>query len=341
VPGGARGARDRTHGPGPSLRSPPLRPCAACHRDDDRDLRGRHRLQHRAVPVRPVVRQRSGAGHSAAGIARPDPRHRSHPNGSCDRPRVLISRVSGVRGAADAVQRRRGVDLVRYRLRRRHAGAQPAERRRDVRHRQLLPGAGSSAATRRRPPKRDERRRPRATPRRRDQPRAVGEALRALAGRDRPSPESERRHGHDRWRRTATIRRRADRRLADAHLAAAQYASAGAAHARDAHQLRRRPFWRCGALAVRRTRRPGATGRRGDRRTGDATDDQVDGRGHRRRPADRQQLLSTVGRGRAELGRPPGQPAAAGAGPADHVHAARSPYGSRSAPAGAASCGNS
>ena len=232
-----------------------------------------HRLQHRAVPVRPVVRQRSGAGHPAAGVARPDPRHRSHPAGSCDRPRILVSRVSGVRGAADAVQRRRRVDVVRYRLRRRHARGEPAERRRDLRHRQLFPGSGSSPGTRRGPPDGRERRRPRAAARRRDQPRAVGETLRALAGRDRPRDESERRHGHDRRRRTAPIRRRADGRLADARLAAAQHASAGAAHALDAHQLRRRPLWPRGAPAARRARRSGGTDRRGDRRTGGATDD--------------------------------------------------------------------
>ena len=84
-------------------------------------------------------------------------------------------RVSGVRGAADAVQRRRRVDIVRYRLRRRHARGEPAERRRDLRHRQLFPGAGPSPGSRRRAPDRRERRRPRAAARRRDQPRAVGE----------------------------------------------------------------------------------------------------------------------------------------------------------------------
>ena len=78
----------------------------------------------------------------------------------------------------------------------------------------------------------------RTTACRRDQSRAVGETLRAFAGRDRPGDESERRHGHDRRRRTAPIRRCADGRVADARLAAAQHASAGAAHDPDPLQLR-------------------------------------------------------------------------------------------------------
>ena len=68
VPGRAAREPHRAHGSGPALRGPSLRARAGRHGDDDRDLRARHRLQHRAVPVRPVVRQRSGAGHPAAGI---------------------------------------------------------------------------------------------------------------------------------------------------------------------------------------------------------------------------------------------------------------------------------
>ena len=240
--------------------------------------------------------ERPSAGHPAAGVAGPDPRHRPHPAGSCDRPRVLISRVSGVRGAADAVQRRRRMDIVRYRLRRRHARGEPAERRRDLRHRQLFSSAGSSPGSRRRAPGGRERRRPRAAARRRDQPRAVGETLRAFAGRDRPRDESERRHGHDRRRRTAPIRRRADGRVADARLAAAQHASAGAAHDLDAHQLRRRPLWPRGAPAARCARRGDGTDCRGDRRPSVAAGDVGYRRVHRRRPAARQQLLSAIGR---------------------------------------------
>ena len=91
--------------------------------------------------------------------------------------------------------------------------------------------------TRRGPPAGGERRRRRAAARRRDQPRAVGETLRSRGGRERPRDESERRHGHDRRRRAAPIRRRADGRVADARLAAAQHTSAGPAHSVGAHQL--------------------------------------------------------------------------------------------------------
>ena len=218
------------------------------------------------------------------------------PARSCHRPRVLVSRVSRVRGADDAVQRRRCLDIVRCCLRRQHGRGEPAERRRDVRDRQLFSGAGSSPHARRGPPDRRERCRLHAAACRSDQPRAVGETLRALARRDRPGDESQRRNGHDRRRRTAPIRRRAYGRIADARLAAPQHASAGAAHDLDAHQLRRRPLWPRGAAAAWCTRRSDGTDCLDDRRTGGATDVDVDGQGrvHRRRSRTRQQLLSAI-----------------------------------------------
>ena len=150
VPGRPRRERDRTHGSGPaSLRRAALAR-ADRHRDDDRDLRARHRLQHRAVPVRPVVRQRAGAGHPAAGVARPDPRHRSHPAGSRDRPRILVSSI-GMRAQRTLFSASpRGPRPISSSTS--AARGEPAERRRDLRHRQLFPGAGPSPGTRRGPP---------------------------------------------------------------------------------------------------------------------------------------------------------------------------------------------
>ena len=135
------------------------------------------------------------------------------------------------------------------------ARGEPAERRRDLRHRQLFPGAGSSPDARRGPPDGRQRRRPDAAACRRDQPRAVGETLRALAGRDRP---------HDKVNGvTVTIVGVAPRRFAGARTGRSQMRVWLPLSTRpqvqrtiDAHQLRRRTPWPRGATAARCARRP-------------------------------------------------------------------------------------
>ena len=274
VPRRATREPDRAHGAGPALRGPPLRARAGCHGDDGRDLRAGHRLQHRAVPVRPVVRQWSCARHRAAGVAGPDPRHRARPAGPRDRPGVLVSRIPGVRRAAVALQRRRRVDVVRHRLRRRHARGRTSQ---------------SGAATYvtgnyfhvlgLRP--------------------TLGVALPMDANDADPAPPLVAVISHLLWERhyerspdvigrsmkvngvAVTIVGVAPRRFAGARTGGSQMRVWLPLSTRpqvqrtdlDARQLRRRPVRPCGAPAAGRARRADAADGRGDRRTGDAADD--------------------------------------------------------------------